>query len=604
MATNLTDDVDIFAPDKDLLDKAVESYEENVPLVGQIAAGFTLPGMAMDLATAGKYGREGVRDIKSGLQSMGSVFSMGKAPSQLKSGVKNLGIATLAGVGAIPLFGDIAKRVGTPLIKGIEQSAEVVPTSSIIKKAKTSPPKKVKQAEDLLTASANDFEYKGVAQQKRQPIEVLDNGDGTFTQLGGSSTLEALEKSGVDHVPIKRFPNEESYKLNEPIRKAAKETKRAEDARKLQPKVNDPTFEGPVREFGSKMEKEFDKTFNLHQSGMGTVDDLFETAKKTNTQFQKEISDIADDLNLRTTNSPGEPITDPEIIKFVTKIDGRAVDSRTGHFPGTVKLPSSMLRKAKAKYNGDHTQITDGMRTRIIAETAHAADEIARKIATKYPTKDSGNQINMFGYVDRKLNIQYVDEAGNQIIAEIGIVPQAMNKAAEKAHPLYEGFRGQIALYGTPDVDLFPYAAQKRAKVLLDKQNQIFGDAKKYLDPSWLGDDLIQKFAYGGAVYANRGSSGSVSPMTPNFFSNSDLSMLAPSIVMSAYCSPEATRQESSSTGKKKAADTLASSEPAMTAGKLSQEKYKISNSMPDSIQNYTSKSIDTAIDGGRKEIL
>jgi len=74
--------------------------------------------------------------------------------------------------------------------------------------------------------------------------------------------------------------------------------------------------------------------------------------------------------------------------------------------------------------------------------------------------------------------------------------------------------------------------------------------------------------------------------------------------VMSAYCSPEATRQESSSTGKKKAADTLASSEPAMTAGKLSQEKYKISNSMPDSIQNYTSKSIDTAIDGGRKEIL
>ena len=57
MATNLTDDVDIFAPDKDLLDKAVESYEENVPLVGQIAAGLTLPGMAMDLATAGKYGK-------------------------------------------------------------------------------------------------------------------------------------------------------------------------------------------------------------------------------------------------------------------------------------------------------------------------------------------------------------------------------------------------------------------------------------------------------------------------------------------------------------------------------------------------------------------
>ncbi|MGI9269497.1 MAG: hypothetical protein ACR2PE_03125, partial [Porticoccus sp.] len=35
--------------DRDLLDKTVEGYEEFVPLPAQIAAGFTLPGMAMDI---------------------------------------------------------------------------------------------------------------------------------------------------------------------------------------------------------------------------------------------------------------------------------------------------------------------------------------------------------------------------------------------------------------------------------------------------------------------------------------------------------------------------------------------------------------------------
>lgn len=413
-----TDDEDIFAPDRDLLDKVVESYEENIPLPDQILAGFTIPGIGMDLAAAGKYGREGVRDIKSGLQSLGSGFSMHKAPSQLKSGVKNLGIATLAGVGAIPVVGDIVKRAGTPLIKGLQESSEIVPISSIIKKSDNVNPKRVKQAKDLLEASSNNFVYKGVEQQRRQPIEVLDNGDGTFTQLGGSSTLQALEESGATHIPIKRFPTREAYLENEPIRKAAKENKRAEDAKTLQPKVNDPTFEGPVREFGVKMEKEFDKTFNLHQEGLKTVDDLFETAQRANSQFQKEIIEIADGFNLKSTSAPGEPITDPTVFKFLDKIDGLNIDIRTGHYPGTVKLPSSILRKSKAKYNGDPSQITDSMRTRIIAETPEEADALAKAISSKWAAKDSGNQINMFGYIDRKLNIQYIDDAGNKIKQE------------------------------------------------------------------------------------------------------------------------------------------------------------------------------------------
>ena len=109
MAQGLSDNVNIFAPEKDILDRAVEGYEENVPLVGQIAAGFTYPGMAMDLAAAGKYGRQGVKDFRSGLQNLGSVFGVRKAPSQLASGAGNLGIAALSAFGAIPLIGDLAR---------------------------------------------------------------------------------------------------------------------------------------------------------------------------------------------------------------------------------------------------------------------------------------------------------------------------------------------------------------------------------------------------------------------------------------------------------------------------------------------------------------
>ena len=39
MATAPTNDIDIF--DKDLLDRAVETYEEEVPLLAQIGIGYT-----------------------------------------------------------------------------------------------------------------------------------------------------------------------------------------------------------------------------------------------------------------------------------------------------------------------------------------------------------------------------------------------------------------------------------------------------------------------------------------------------------------------------------------------------------------------------------
>ena len=86
------DNINVFEPD--LLDVAVTSYEENVPLIAQIAAGFTPPGVAADVAAATKYGRDAVRDFTQGRVGQGGA---------------NLGIAALSGLGAIPLIGDLAR---------------------------------------------------------------------------------------------------------------------------------------------------------------------------------------------------------------------------------------------------------------------------------------------------------------------------------------------------------------------------------------------------------------------------------------------------------------------------------------------------------------
>jgi|9_EtaG_2_1085328.scaffolds.fasta_scaffold27447_2 hypothetical protein len=102
--------------DRDLLDKTVEGYEENVPLPAQIAAGFTLPGMAMDIAAAGKYSRDSFGNFKEG---------------EILPGLGNLGIAALSGLAAVPLVGELANLAKQPLKKGVASLANNNPRYQI-----------------------------------------------------------------------------------------------------------------------------------------------------------------------------------------------------------------------------------------------------------------------------------------------------------------------------------------------------------------------------------------------------------------------------------------------------------------------------------------
>ena len=105
MATSIND-VDIFEPQKDLLDKSVEAYDKNVPLLAKLAIGFTPQGLAVDGAELVKYGRDAYRDFGSG---------------NFKEGAMNLGLAGLSGIGFIPFAGDLVKAGGKEVLKRAPQ---------------------------------------------------------------------------------------------------------------------------------------------------------------------------------------------------------------------------------------------------------------------------------------------------------------------------------------------------------------------------------------------------------------------------------------------------------------------------------------------------
>jgi hypothetical protein len=102
MARSEVDNINIFAPQEDLLDMGVKAYEENVPLLGQIGVGLTPPGLAIDAAEAAKYGRDAFRDFGQG---------------NIGSGLANTGIAALSAIGLVPVVGDLLKTGGKSLIK-------------------------------------------------------------------------------------------------------------------------------------------------------------------------------------------------------------------------------------------------------------------------------------------------------------------------------------------------------------------------------------------------------------------------------------------------------------------------------------------------------
>ncbi len=330
-------DIDIFqqggAADKDLLDRTVEGYEENVPLLGQIAAGFTPPGMAMDIAAAGKYGRDSFKDFSQG---------------NIGSGFGNLGIAALSGLAAVPLVGELANLAKQPLKKGIQSLPSNNPRYEI-----------TRHQEDLYTGNP-----------------------------------------------------------------------------------------------------------------LGDANKMYDRAVRLAPEFNQQIDDIAKSLNLETT-----------LPEFTTKID-----AATGQKMGTVKKIPRMVEKSRKKYDKDVTQLTDPIRTRIVVNTPAEEEAVVDLMKNQYKLFDKGRDIKPEGFVDRKLNIQFVGSNGEKLVAEVGIITAPMWRASDEAHVLYEEFRSLFPK-GMPtdskELQTIGRDIRLKGEALQKGMGDVFGNAKNQIDPDF-----------------------------------------------------------------------------------------------------------------------
>ena len=428
-------DVDIFQEggpaDKDLLDIAVEGYEENVPLPAQMLAGFTLPGMGMDIAAAGKYGRDSFRDFSQG---------------NIGSGFGNLGIAALSGLAAVPLVGELANLAKQPLKKGIASLPSNNPKYEI-----------TRHQEDLYTGN-------------------------------------------------------------------------------------------PV----------------------GDAHRMYDRAVRLAPEFNQQIDDIAKSLNLETTL--------PEIT---TKID-----AATGQKLGTVKKIPRIVEKSRLKYDKDVTQLTDPIRTRIVVNTPAEEKAVVDLMKNQYKLFDKGRDIKPEGFVDRKLNVQFVGANGENLVAEVGIITAPMWRASDKNHVLYEEFRSLFPK-GMPtdskELELITDNVVNKGRALQKAMSENFGEAKKQIDPDFYKTE-VKKFSKGG--YVTAGSSGRSAPMTPNVFSNAASDISDPSTKKSATWLGSASVQ-SDLPGDIKY-PLYPASVGLTTAGPSSQPKYNVSFSITPSLHKFT----------------
>ena len=426
----------IKTDDRDAYDKLIEGYEENVPFLAQILAGFTPPGMAMDVAAAGKYGRDAYRDFGEG---------------EIGEGFKNLGIAGLSGLAAIPLLGEIAAVAKKPLKSTLKSS-------------------------------------KGIAS--------LDDAD----------PRRALTRSQAD------------LYSGDPVRDAYK---------------------------------------------------MHDRALRIGPEFNKQMDDIAANLNL-TTTLPGTI---------------RKIDSYTNQPFGTIKMPARIVEKARTKTGNDVTNITDPIRTRIVINTPEEEEIVAKILAQNYKVFDKGRQIKPEGFVDRKLNIVFTGSNGETLIGEVGIITAPMWKAANKSHAPYEEFRSLFPKGMPSSTDELAKIGDdivKKGNALIEEMDVIFKEAKDQIDPSFY--DEVKKFASGG--YVTAGSSGRSLPITPNFVSKSVLDIFEPSTKKSATWLGSANVQSELPGDMKK--PRYPASTGLITAGPSSQPKYNVSFSINPSLQKFT----------------
>ena len=495
-------DIDIFQEggpaEKDLLDRAVEGYEENVPLLAQIVAGFTPPGMAMDVAAAGKYGRDAFRDFGAG---------------NVGEGLLNLGIAGLSGLAAVPLYGEAANLLKQPLKAGLKSD------KGILALPDPDPRRTLTRAQaDLYTGDvaqdALNMHQRALrlGPEFNQQIDSIADELGLTTILPGTTrTIDDLTGSPVGTV---KMPERIAEKA---ATKTGGDVTNISDPIRTRIVINTPAEEEAVAAAIAKQFKVFDKGRDIKPEGF--VD------RKLNIQF---------------TGANGETLIGE--VGIITAPMWRASDK--GHvyyeefrslFPKGMPTDPTELNaiNRSVRIKGENLlkemdQIFKEAKDRIDPSFYDVAGSSKKGIANLDVTsKDLLEEFYLRGgaKIDSQNNVTLYHRTNKESADKI----RQTGKMIGKEDRLYFSTKpsGAIKGYGDELVEV---------KIPIQNLNieDIFSDEvhvtlKSNFKPT---DVDVKKFASGG--YVTAGSSGRSLPIAPNFVSKSVLDIFEPSTKKSA----------------------------------------------------------------------
>jgi len=241
---------------------------------------------------------------------------------------------------------------------------------------------------------------------KRQPIEVRDNGDGTYTLWDGNSTYSLAVDAGFETIPARVLSADEF--------RAAAEAKNAK--RILDPQGKEKRRIVAVQDGEEAVMAQFMTQMKQRQN-LQSIDEMLERAEVNHKQLNDAAEEIAEELGLEFDRAP-------------------------------VKTRSSVMRKLteKYQYNPDiHTEadfisnMTDVARSGITILKPENVDEFLKRLNKKYHVIDEGFNFTDAGYFDAKAIVVMPDGQ----LAEFQFWPPGMLNAKEFA---------DLERFGYPDL--------------------------------------------------------------------------------------------------------------------------------------------------------
>lgn len=253
---------------------------------------------------------------------------------------------------------------------------------------------------------------------KRGPLTVKDNGDGTYTLLDGNSTYAVASEAGMETLPV-RVVTDEQFAKEVAQKNAEKMLELGPDAKKKRVVLAQDLELVELRRLAATLQS---------RQAYTSIDDIV----SRNNAFNGE-------LNAVVKRAAGEH-----------KIDYR---------PGPPKERGRIETKINDKYRGKLNRIADASRATVTVTRPDEADAFIKELGKTYHIVDEGYKgapagtEAYSGYFDKKLMV--INDDG--VIGEVIIIERGLfdAKHSRGGHKLYEIARGDEdldkAFAGIPD---------------------------------------------------------------------------------------------------------------------------------------------------------